>query len=101
MLSVDASELIRHLIRRLDALRCVKYLQGHHIPLRIVVQDKARTLLIALTDHPIAQDDREGIGPGIVDNPHIYLQYFSILLVRYTVTTSGGVRSTSTNTRIR
>ena len=49
---------------------------------RIVVQDYARLILIALCYRLVAQQYAKDVHFGIVYHPHSALQYFSILLVR-------------------
>src|SRR5579875_2180713 len=66
-------------------LRGVEDLQGDQVALGIVVED-----------------DAQRVRARVVDDSHASgTQYLAILLVRYTVTTSAGWRSTSTPTRIR
>src|SRR5579875_548165 len=84
-------------------LGSVEDLQGDQVALGIVVEDDARPLLLALRNGGVvAEDDAQRVRARVVDDSHASgTQYLAILLVRYTVTTSAGWRSTSTPTRIR
>src|SRR6266567_5448228 len=84
-----------------DPHRCVKDFDRHDIAGGVVVEDHPRFILIALGDGDVAEHDSQGISLSVVIYFHALLQYFSIFLVRYTVTTVSAVGATSTTTRTR
>src|SRR5450759_1541675 len=74
----------------------IQNLEADDIAVLVVVQDHAGLILVALLNRRVAQHDAEHVYFRIVLDFHSGLQYFAILLVRYTVTTSGGSLSIAT-----
>jgi len=69
----------------------------------VIIQNDPRLIFVAVGNlHVVLEHESQRVGSWIVIGSHdCSLQYLSILLVRYTVTTSAGARSISTNTRTR
>lgn len=82
--------------------RRIQYFQRYQIAGRIVVQNDTGLVFITLSYRGFGKNHSERIRLAIISDLHLStLQYFAILLVRYTVTTSGGSRSMSIKTRSR
>src|SRR5262245_16688062 len=85
-----------------DAAGRIEHLEGDQIACGVVVQDDPRLLLSAFNHRSFRANHGQRIGLRSVDHPHVSrLPSFCSLLLRYTVTTSAGWRSTSTTTRSR
>ena len=87
-------------------------LEGRHAeaPVRDLLNERSLhvaavpVLVLVALDHAGVglENDAQRVGFGVIGGFHgSTLQYFATLLVTYTVTTAVGLRSTSTNIRIR
>src|SRR5205814_5341636 len=81
------------------APRGVEDLNPEEVAGRVVIEDHAGLIFVAVGHRSAAQFQGQRVGLGVIGRFHEELQYLLILLVRYAVATSGGSRSTSTNTR--
>lgn len=68
----------------------VKDFQGNDITGSVVIEDHAWLDFVRFFDLGVAENDGEHINLAVVVCFHGFPQYFSILLVRYTVTMTGG-----------
>src|SRR4029453_8421245 len=96
-LSLHGCHLVLNTTRSSYPVRGIQNFEGHQVARRIIIENDARFVFIAFGHGGLSKNDRQGIRLTVIDDFHaVPFQYFAILLVRYTVTTSGGWRSITT-----
>ena len=85
--------------RILDSLGRAKDLQAHNVAILVVVQNETRLFLVALLNRDAAQHNSQDINFRVAGDFQVTLQYLASLLVRHTVATSSGSRSSRTIAR--
>ena len=83
MLCVNWSNLIFYAAGQCDAVGSIEDFQRHEIACGIIVQNHARSVLVAFCNRCIGKNNGQGISLAIVIDFHApLLQYLTILLVR-------------------